>query len=465
MTNDYRTETDLLGEKEIAQNLLYGIHTKRAEENFSLANKPVHKELIHAYGLVKFACASVNAELNYWPEQKKTTAILQACQEMSDGLLDEHIIVDALQGGAGTSTNMNVNEVLANRALEILGKAHGNYNAVSPLNDINLHQSTNDTYPTALKIAAIKLITELEDTIVTTQKSFQHLEKNFYAIVKVGRTQMQGATLTTLGAEMAAYAESLGRDRWRIYKCQERLRVINLGGTAIGTGIGAPRKYIFRVTDKLREITAINLARAENLLDATQNVDVFVEVSGILKACATNLIKISNDLRFLSSDIATGIGEINIPKKQAGSSIMPGKVNPVILETVIQAAIQVIANDTAITYAASSGHLELNPFLPLIAENLLANIKLLKNAFITFNNNCITGITANNAICQKKLYNSTAILVALLPILSYETLCDIAQKAQNSQKNICAIILAEKLLTKEKLTELLSAETICKLGF
>ena len=259
----------------------------------------------------KLACAQTNRELGCWPEEK-AQAIGRACQELMEGQLDAHILVDALQGGAGTSTNMNVNEVLANRALQLLDKPLGDYAAISPLEDINLHQSTNDTYPTALKVAAIQQLRQLEREVVALLEAFQAQEKKLAHVVKIGRTQLQDAALTTMGREMSAYADAFARDRWRIYKCEERLRVVNLGGTAIGTGLAAPRQYIFKVVEKLRTITGLGLARAENLIDATQNVDVFVEVSGILKALAINLLKVSGDLRFLSSGPDAGIGEIRL---------------------------------------------------------------------------------------------------------------------------------------------------------
>ena len=335
----------------------------------------MHAELARAFGVVKLACARTNRALGVWDgDDAKADAIERACRELADGQLDEHIVVDRLQGGAGTSTNMNVNEVLANRALQILGEPLGDYERVSPLDDLNLHQSTNDTYPTALRLAAIELLHRLEEQIVALQEAFQAKEKEFAHVVKVGRTQYQDAVLTTLGREMGAYAEALNRDRWRIYKCEERLRVVNLGGTAIGTGFAAPRQYIFRVVDVLRELTSIGFARAENLTEATQNADVFVEVSGILKAYAATLLKISGDLRLLSSGPEAGLGEIRLPRRQAGSSIMPGKVNPVIPEAVSQAAMLVFGYDATIATAAGLGSLELNAFLPLVADCLLESL-------------------------------------------------------------------------------------------
>ena len=304
-----RKERDLLGEREVPASALWGIHTLRAVENFPLSGRRVAPALIHAYGLVKQACARTNRELGSLPV-REAEAIERAAAEMAEGKLDEHIPVDALQGGAGTSLNMNVNEVLANRALVLLDRQPGDYAAIDPLDHVNMHQSTNDTYPTALKVAAIASLHVLEPAVVELQEAFQRKERELADVVKVGRTEMQDAVLTTLGREMGAYAEAFTRDRWRIYKCEERLRVVNLGGTAIGTGLGAPRAYIFRVVDVLRELCGFGLARAENLVEATQNADAFVEVSGILKACATSLWKVCSDLRLLSSGPSAGLGEI-----------------------------------------------------------------------------------------------------------------------------------------------------------
>ncbi len=460
-----RTETDFLGSKEIPSDALFGIHTARALENFQLAKLPVHPELIKAYGWVKLACAQINRQLGYFPEENKADAIERACLEMAHGQLSGSVLVDALQGGAGTSTNMNVNEVIANRALQILGLPPGSYQTVSPLQHINLHQSTNDTYPTALKLAAIIMLRQLEQTLLNLQEAFQQKETEFGDVVKIGRTQLQDAVLTTLGREMAAYAEAFNRDRWRIYKCEERLRVVNLGGTAIGSGLGAPRQFIFQVTDRLRELTNTSLARAENLMENTQNSDVFVEVSGILKACATNLMKTANDLRLLSSGPDAGFGEINLPALQAGSSIMPGKVNPVIPESVIQAAMQVIGNDQVITQAAAAGTLELNQYLPIIAHNLLENLNLLERAAASLNHQCVTGITANSDKCREQVINSTAIITALVPALGYEQCSKIAQRAKITNTSIRNIVLRENYLTALEFEAMISPEAVNKLGF
>ena len=461
----FRTERDLLGEREIAQHALHGIHTERARENFPLAGRPVHRALVMAYGDVKLACALTNRALGVWGEEPgKADAIERACREMAAGLLSAHVSVDCLQGGAGTSTNMNVNEVLANRALELLDEPHGRYDRVSPLDDLNRHQSTNDTFPTALRLAAIRQLRVLEERIVALQEAFQVLEQRFAHLVKVGRTEMQDAVLTTLGREMGAYAEAFNRDRWRISKCEERLRVVNLGGTAIGTGLAAPRAFIFRVVEALREVSGVGLARAENLVEATQNADVFVEVSGILKVCATSLLKVATDLRWLSSGPEAGLGEIRLPERQAGSSIMPGKVNPVIPEAVSQVAILVMGHDAVIAHACAAGSLELNPFLPLVATCLLESGDLLARAADILRRLCVEGLEADEARCRQHVEGSTAVATALLPALGYGTACRVAQQAKQSGRTIRAVVLAEGLLTGEQFEALVSPEAVCRLG-
>ncbi len=460
---EYRTETDLLGSRDVHASALWGIHTLRARENFSLAGRPVHRRLIHAFGAVKLAAAQTNHELGRWNDET-FQAIEIACREMIAGQLDEHIVVDALQGGAGTSTNMNVNEVLANRALQLLGRPLGDYKTLDPHDDLNLHQSTNDTYPTALKVAAILSLHDLERSVVTLFEAFQVKEKELAQVVKIGRTELRDAVLVTLGREMAAYADALARDRWRIYKCEERLRVVNLGGTAVGTGLGAPRQYIFRVVERLREITGLGLARAENLVEATQNADAFVEVSGILRTLAVNLLKIANDLRLLSSGPHAGLGEIRLPARQAGSSIMPGKVNPVIPEAVAQAAIAVLGHDQMIVQAIGGGNLELSQFLPLVADSLLTSLDLLTNACDIFAKHCVTGIEADAERCRANVHNSTAALTALVDKIGYEAAEQLAREAANSGRNIRELVVQRGMLTAEEFDELTSPERICRLG-
>jgi aspartate ammonia-lyase len=460
---EYRTETDSLGSLEIPADALYGIHTRRAVENFPLTGRRVSAALIAAYGAVKLACAQTNHKLGMWDEAT-FGAIESACREMSDGKLDEHIIVDTLQGGAGTSTNMNVNEVLANRALQILKQPLGDYQTISPLDDINAHQSTNDTYPTALKVAAMNMLAGLERKVVALLEEFQRLEKSTSTIVKVARTQYQDAVLITLGREMGAYAEAFGRDRWRIYKCNERLRVVNLGGTAVGTGLGAPREFIFQAVENLRAITALGLARAENLVEATQNTDVFVEVSGILKALASNLLKTASDLRLLSSGPRAGLGEISLPARQAGSSIMPGKVNPVIPEAVSQAAMVVMANDQIIAQACSAGSLELNAFLPLIADALLGSLKLLTNACEIFRTHCVEGIKPNADRCAINVDNATATITALVETIGYEAADEVARKARDGGASIRQIVVDLELMSGEQFDQLVSPQRVMRLG-
>jgi aspartate ammonia-lyase len=463
--NAFRTERDLLGEMAIPAAARHGIHTARAIENFPLAGRPIHEELARAYGTVKLACALTNRALGAWgKDPAKADAIERACLELSDDALVSDIVVDLLQGGAGTSTNMNVNEVLANRALEILDLKPGAYDRVSPLDDINLHQSTNDTYPTALRLAAIRLLKVLEQRAVALQEAFQEAEKRFALVVKVGRTQLQDAVLTTLGREMGAYAEAINRDRWRIYKCEERLRVVNLGGTAIGTGLAAPRQYIFRVVDTLRELTGIGFARAENLVDATQNADVFVEVSGILKAHAVSLLKICSDLRLLSSGPEAGLGELILPARQAGSSIMPGKVNPVIPEAVSQAAMLVMGHDATIASACAAGSLELNPFLPLVAACLLESIGLLARGDELLRRYCIVGLKADLRRCREHVENSTAIATALMPALGYTRLCEAVRLAHQNGQTVREVVLGQNWLTSLEFEELVTPEAVCRLG-
>jgi aspartate ammonia-lyase len=458
-----RTESDLLGSLPVPATALYGIYTQRALANFDIARRPVATRLIHAFGQVKQACALTNHELGRW-EKPAFDAIVQACAEMTEGLLDEHILVDAWQGGAGTSTNMNVNEVLTNRALQILGQPLGAYHTLHPLDDMNCHQSTNDTYPTALKVAALFGLQDLEREVVLLQEAFQSKEQAFAHVVKVGRTQLQDAVLMTLGAEMGAYAEAFNRDRWRIYQCTERLRVVNLGGTAIGTGLGAPRQYIFRVVEHLRALTGLGLARAENMIDNTQNLDALVEVSGILRVLAATLLKISNDLRLLASGPAAGIGEIILPPRQAGSSLMPGKVNPVIPESVGQAALMVMAHDQALVQACALGNLELNQYLPLVADCLLSNIEVLTRACHNFRRLCVEGITANEAHCKAYVGTTTATATALVSVLGYQRVEALVHQATASGRSLREEALAQGLLTAAAFDEATSPAATVRLG-
>ena len=459
----YRQESDALGTVAVPAWAFWGVHTARAVANFPLSGRAVRPQLVRALALVKLACCRANEELGYLP-QTEAQAIANVCREVAEGGLSESFVVDALQGGAGTSTNMNVNEVIANRAEQLLGGGLGEYASIDPLRHVNLHQSTNDVYPTAVRVAALFLLKDLEQAIAALQTAFQEKELAFRHVLKVGRTQLQDAVPVTLGMECSAWAECLSRDRWRVFKCAERLRVVNLGGTAVGTGITAPRNYIFLVVEKLREVTGLGLSRAENLMDATQNCDPLVEVSGILKAHAVNLFKISSDLRLLASGPRAGIGELRLPAVQAGSSIMPGKVNPVICEAAAQAALRVMANDSAVTQAAFLGQLELNAFMPLLADSLLGSMLLLTRACRMLADKCVQGLEADEAACARHLHRSFATVTALVPALGYELAGDIAAQAHSTGQSVRAVVLERGLLEEHELDRLLSAEAATALG-
>ena len=458
-----RTEHDLLGELEVPADAYYGAHTRRAQINFALSGLGLHGELIHALADVKKACAMANLRTGHL-DDRISGAICEACEEIAAGKLQDQFVTDAFQGGAGTSANMNANEVIANKAIELLGRKKGEYEIVHPLDHVNLSQSTNDVFPTAVRVAAIRLVLPAAKAMSELQKALQEKENEFAGVLKIGRTEMQDAVPITLGQEFAAWAQAVQRDWWRLYKVEERLRQVNLGGTAIGTGLNAERRYVYIVVDLLREITGLPLARAENMIDVTQNCDVFVEVSGLIKAATVNLAKIASDLRLLSSGPKAGIGEIRLPALQAGSSIMPGKVNPVATEAVSQAAFQIMADDQAITLAAASGQLELNAFLPMIAHNLFQSLTLLTNAANLLAEKCIRGIEADEDRCCELVENSFAMLTALGPHIGYEAASELAQKAQSSGKTIRQVALETGLFTKEQLDVILSTVEMTKPG-
>lgn len=450
-----RTEQDKIGCLTLPADVLYGIHTARAIDNFALEGQPVRLELIHAMVQVKKAAALTNRQLHQL-EPEKADAIVSACDAILTGQYDSAFPTAALQGGAGTSTNMNVNEVVANVALLQSGHAPGDYRFLSPLDDVNRSQSTNDVYPTALRVAAILLIRSLSDQLSALQESLQRREQEFEEVRKLGRTQLMDALPVTLGQEFGAYAQAIARDRWRIYKTEERLRQVNLGGTAVGTGAGADRRYPYKVVEHLRELTGIGLALSEYPMDFTQNQDVFVEVSGLLKSCAVNLMKIANDLRLMNSGPKGGLGEITLEQRQAGSTIMPGKVNPVIPEMVTQAAIRVMANDTAIATAAASGQLELNAFLPLIADSLLDSLCLLRDAVRLFRTKCIDTLTANPDACRRHLMGAAVLETALVPYIGYDRAALIAKEAKGDAVMIRRLVLKQGLLEEEVLDRVLA---------
>jgi aspartate ammonia-lyase len=458
-----RRERDGLGELDVPAQAYWGIHTLRAVQNFPFSGYRLHPAFIRAFAQVKLACAKTNALLGYLPEERGR-AIVDACAEMAAGALTDQIIVDAFQGGAGTSTNMNFNEVIAGRAAELLGGDRGDRALVNPLRDVNMHQSTNDVYPTALKVAALTLLIELEQA-GRFQESMQEREAAFRNVVKVARTELTDAVPMTLGMTFGAFADAVARDRWRIFKCRERLKRVNLGGTAIGTGLGAPRNYILAAAGHLAAITGLPVSRAENLVDATQNMDVFVEVSGMLKACAATLLKIASDLRLLSSGPDAGFGEIRLPPLQAGSSIMAGKINPVMPEAATQAAIRVMANDQAITMAAALGQLELNHLLPLIAHALPESLTLLTAACNGLAEHCLPGVRACEERCREHVEQSSALATVLVPFLGYDRVGELVAEARAQGETVRRHVLRISAVGPEALERLLLPRQLCKLGF
>jgi aspartate ammonia-lyase len=454
---EHRTEEDLLGSIAVPAPVYWGAHTERARANFPFTGYRVHPGMIAAYALVKKACCMANRELGFLPAEK-AAAITQACDEIASGGFGDQFPVDALQGGAGTSTNMNVNEVIANRAIEILGGARGDYARVHPIQDVNLNQSTNDTYPTALKVSAIRLLRGLSEALAGLQGAFQEKEKQFAGILTIGRTELQEAVPITLGAELSAFAEAVARDRWRTFKCEERLRVVNIGGTAVGTGISAPRSYIFLVVERLREVTGLGLARGENLLDQTANADSFVEVSGILKAHAATLVKICNDLRLLGL-----LGEIHVPAVQAGSSIMPAKVNPVLLEAGMQAGMKVMANDSLIADACSRGSLQINEFLPLVSFALHESLELLTRVDNQLAVH-VRGIRADEPACRAFFERSPMIATALLPRIGYDKATELVRDFLASGRESIIEFLRMKL-GDDMVNAVFSAQSLVALGY
>jgi aspartate ammonia-lyase len=458
-----RIEHDMLGERQLEDSCYYGIHTLRALENFPLTGKPIHSELVRALVMIKKAAAITNTGIGIL-DGKIAYAIAAACDEILAGELADQFVVDCMQGGAGTSANMNANEVIANRAIELLGGSKGEYTLVHPLDHVNLSQSTNDVFPTAVRIAAIKLLVPVSEVFAELQTALQEKEEEFAAVLKVGRTELQDAVPVLLGQEFGAYAQAVARDRWRLYKVEERLRQVNLGGTAVGTGLNAERKYIFQVIEKLRELTGLGLARAEHMMDLTQNVDVFVEVSGLLKAAAVNLSKIANDLRLLSSGPRAGFGEIMLPAVQSGSSIMPGKVNPVIPEAVNQIAFRIMGNDMTITIAAQAGQLELNAFLPLIAQSLFEMLELLQKGLRMFIDKCIRGIRADTDRCRQLVEESFTLITALSCHIGYEKATELAMKCASEGKTVRQVLQEDDILDEAALKRILNPLEMTKPG-
>jgi aspartate ammonia-lyase len=453
-----RLEHDLLGERQVPEEHYYGIQTLRAVENFAMTGIPIshYPRLVHSMALIKKAAALTNHELGFLPDDL-THAIVDACDDILQGQLLDEFVVDVIQGGAGTSTNMNANEVIANRALEHLGVAKGRYDILHPLNHVNLSQSTNDVYPTALRLTLSMKLDGLLVEMHGLQTALAEKGGEFVDVIKMGRTQLQDAVPMTLGQEFDAWGVTVGEDIARVKEAQALIREINLGATAIGTGLNAPPGYAEKVTARLKELSGIPVVKSPNLVEATQDAGAYVQLSGVLKRVAVKLSKISNDLRLLSSGPRAGLGEINLPPMAPGSSIMPGKVNPIIPEVVNQVAFEVIGNDLTVTMAAEAGQLELNAMEPVIAYNLFTSLDLLGRACRTLVNRCIHGITANREHSQQQVENSIGVVTALNPLLGYEKTTQIAEEALQTGKSVSAVVLEHGYLSQEALDAVLSA--------
>lgn len=460
---NYRTERDLLGEKQVPEEAYYGIQTMRAVENFPITGNPPHRELIRALAIVKKAAARANARVGVL-NQELADAIIEAADEVEQGKLMDQFVVDAIQGGAGTSINMNANEVIANRAIEILGGKKGDYTKLSPNTHVNMAQSTNDALPTAVHIAVLRLADGLCNALRTLHETLLEKAREMDDVIKMGRTHLQDAIPIRLGQEFGAYARVIGRDLDRVRESVNHMYEINMGATAVGTGLNALPEYTEYVTQYLAEETGFPLKQAEDFVDATQNTDRYTEVSASLKILAINLSKIANDLRLLSSGPLTGLNEINLPARQPGSSIMPGKVNPVIAEVVNQISFQVIGNDHTISLASEAGQLELNVMGPVLVYNLLQSLTVLHNGIRVFTHYAIEGITANVERCREMVERSVGIITAINPHVGYETASQIAKQALSTGKSVREICLEHGYLTEEELDTILDPKEMTEPG-
>lgn len=459
----YRLEKDLIGSKEIPAEAYYGIQTLRAVENFPITGYGPHPELIRAFGYVKKAAALANAEVGLL-KKEHAQYIAAACDEIIAGKLHDQFIVDSIQGGAGTSFNMNANEVIANRAIELMGGEKGNYQLLSPNTHVNMSQSTNDAFPTAIHIAVLRLGDGLKAKLENLILALREKELEFDHVIKMGRTHLQDAVPIRLGQEFGAYARVLTRDLERITQSLRHLDQVNMGATAVGTGLNARYDYIKRVVEIMAEETGYPLVNAENLVDATQNTDSYTEVSAALKILAINLSKMANDLRLMASGPRTGFGEINLPKRQPGSSIMPGKVNPVMAEVINQIAFQVIGNDQTISLASEAGQLELNVMEPVMVFNLLQSQSILQNGIHVFTEYLVKGITANVAHARELVERSVGIITAINPHVGYETSTLIAKEALETGRSVREICIERGILTKEELDVILDAKEMTNPG-
>ena len=451
---EFRVEKDSIGTKDVPENVYYGVQSLRAAENFHITGLNMHPEIINSLAYIKKAAAITNCEAGLL-DKRRTQAIVQACDEILEGKFREDFIVDPIQGGAGTSLNMNANEVIANRAIEILGGKKGDYSVVNPNDHVNCGQSTNDVIPTAGKMTSLRLLKKLKKQLLRLHSALEQKADEFDSVIKMGRTQLQDAVPIRLGQEFKAYSVAILRDLNRMDKAMDEMRTLNMGGTAVGTGLNADESYLRRIVPNLSEISGMDLVQAYDLIDATQNLDSFVAVSGAVKACAVTLSKIANDLRLMSSGPRAGFGEINLPAKQNGSSIMPGKVNPVIPEVVNQVAFNAIGNDMTITMAAEAGQLELNAFEPIIFYCLFQSIDTIAYAVNTFVDNCVIGITANEPRCRYFVENSVGIITAICPYVGYQKAAEIAKEAIKTGESVRKLIIEKGLLTKEQMDEIM----------
>ncbi|ABK82552.1 aspartate ammonia-lyase [Campylobacter fetus] len=456
-----RKEHDFIGELEIAEDVYYGVQTFRAVENFNITHERIcnFPNFIVALAQVKKAAALANFDLGLL-DAKIKNAICEACDLVASGKYNNQFVVDMIQGGAGTSTNMNANEVIANIALELMGHKKGEYQYCHPNDHVNLSQSTNDAYPTALRVAIYERLCELTEAMHLLKDSFEKKAEEFKDVLKMGRTQLQDAVPMTLGQEFKTFAIMLGEDIDRVREARNLVREINLGGTAIGTGINSHPDYPKVVETKLQEVTKRPFITAGNLIEATQDTGAYVQISGVLKRVSTKLSKICNDLRLLSSGPRCGLNEINLPKMQPGSSIMPGKVNPVIPEVVNQVCFAVIGNDVTVTLASEGGQLQLNVFEPVIAYSLFNSIAMLKKACRTLATKCVDGITANEKVCSDFVYNSIGIVTAFNPYIGYENSASIAKEALSTGKSVASIALERGLLTQDQIDDILRPENM-----
>ena len=463
MAIQYRSEHDSVGEKAVPKDVYYGVQSLRAAENFHITGLTMHPELINSIAEIKKASAITNLEIGLL-DKRVADAIIRACDEITAGKLHEAFIVDPIQGGAGTSLNMNANEVIANRAIELLGGQKGDYSLVNPNDHVNYGQSTNDVFPSAGKLAVLKLLNRAQVQLERLYQALMEKAEEFDDVLKMGRTQLQDAVPIRLGQEFRAYSPAVRRDISRFERAKDEMRCLNMGGTAVGTGINADERYLRRIVPNLCKVTGLDLIQAHDLIDATQNLDEFVAVSGTVKTCAVNLSKMSNDLRLMSSGPRCGFGEINLPPRQNGSSIMPGKVNPVIPEVVNQVAFNIMGNDLTITLAAEAGQLELNAFEPIIFWNLTHAVEFLTYAVNTLVDHCVVGITANRERCRDMVEHSVGIITALCPHVGYEKAAEVAKRAIATGASVRELILEEGLLDEAALDKILDPYSMTEPG-